>query len=86
MIPVHPDDRPLLGMKWNGEYFLDMALTFGLRSAPKLFNAFTDGLEWIFKDKEAEFVLHYLDYYLFEGRPGMSVVSPYTKLSKLATS
>ena len=32
-IPVHPEDRYLLGMKWQGNYFIDMALPFGLRSA-----------------------------------------------------
>ena len=42
MIPVHPDDRPLLGMKWRGSYLLDTALSFGLRSAPKLFNVVAD--------------------------------------------
>ena len=26
LIPVHPDDRPLLGMKWDGDVFLDAAL------------------------------------------------------------
>ena len=70
IIPVHPNDRRLLGMEWKGEYFVDTALPFGLRSAPKLFNAFADGLEWIFWGKGANFVLHYLDDYLFEGRPG----------------
>ncbi len=70
MIPVHPCDRPLLGMKWNGQCFLDTALPFGLRSAPKLFNVFADGLAWIFRSRATEFVIHYLDDYLFEGNPG----------------
>ena len=34
IIPVHPDDRYLLGMQWQGNYFVDMALPFGLRSVP----------------------------------------------------
>lgn len=37
MIPVHPDDRSLLGMRWQGTVCLDAALPFGLRSAPKIF-------------------------------------------------
>ena len=24
-IPVHPDDRYLLGMKWRGQFFVDLA-------------------------------------------------------------
>ena len=33
-IPVHPEDRPLLGMAWRGKVYLDKLLPFGLRSAP----------------------------------------------------
>jgi len=39
IIPVHPEDRPLLGMEWKGKLFVDTALPFGLRSAPKIFLA-----------------------------------------------
>ena len=38
-IPVHPEDRYLLGMKWEGNYFINMALPFGLRSAPFIFSS-----------------------------------------------
>ena len=37
VIPVHGNDRHLLGMRWNGRVCLDTALPFGLRSAPKIF-------------------------------------------------
>ena len=49
MVPVHPQDRYLLGMQWEGQVYVDAALPFGLRSAPKIFNALADGLEWIAK-------------------------------------
>ena len=49
MVPIHPDDRHLLGMKWQGQIYLDSTLPFGLRSAPKVFNAVADGLEWVSK-------------------------------------
>ena len=48
MVPVHPEDCPLLGTKWQGKLFIDTVLPFGLRSAPKIFNAIADALEWIF--------------------------------------
>ena len=35
MVPVHPDDHPLLGIRWGQEVYIDTALPFGLRSAPK---------------------------------------------------
>lgn len=39
IIPVHPDDRHLLGAQWQGEVLLDKVLPFGLRSAPIIFTA-----------------------------------------------
>ena len=39
MVPVHPDDRPLLAVQWAGQVFFDTRLPFGLRSAPKIFTA-----------------------------------------------
>ena len=37
IIPVHPSDRHILGMFWQGGYYLDLALPFRLRSAPAIF-------------------------------------------------
>ena len=34
MIPVHPQDQPLLGIQWNNFIYIDRVLPFGLRSAP----------------------------------------------------
>ena len=42
--PVHPQDRLLLGMTWEGSTYVDGALPFGLRSAPKLFTAIANAL------------------------------------------
>ena len=44
LIPVRPEDRLLLGMRWEGATYVDGALPFGLRSAPKLFTAVADTL------------------------------------------
>ena len=44
-ILVHPSDWELLEMKWQGVYFFDMVLSFGLRSAPFLFDQFSLALE-----------------------------------------
>lgn len=46
IVLVHPDDRYLLAMQWRGKYFVDMALPFGLRSAPYIFSSVA---EWIVK-------------------------------------
>ena len=33
-VPVHPEDRWLLGMVLDGQLYVDRVLPFGLRSAP----------------------------------------------------
>ena len=73
IIPVHPDDRLLLGMEWDGNWFIDSALPFGLRSAPKIFTAMADGLLWIMAANGVTSALHYLDDYLIFGSPGTTV-------------
>ena len=46
IVPVHPEDRHLLGIHWQEKCYVDTALPFRMRSAPKIFNAVADGLEW----------------------------------------
>ena len=70
MLPIHPDDRPLLGMKWRDRVWIDTTLPFGLRSAPKIFNVMADCLQWILENKGSCKVIHYLDDFLFMGEPG----------------
>ena len=67
-IPLHPDERGLMGMSWDGGLFIDTALPFGLRLAPKIFNAVADAVEWILKHQGAGYVIYYLDDFLLVGR------------------
>ena len=69
-VPVHPDDRILLGMSWEGNIFIDTVLPFGLRSAPLIFTAVADALEWIMRRKGVQWVTHYIDDYITVGWPG----------------
>ena len=45
LVPVHPQDTQLQAVKWNDRVYVDPMLPFGLRSAPKIFNAIADALE-----------------------------------------
>ena len=72
IIPVHPEDRSLLGMRWKGKLLIDTALPFGLRSASKIFTAVADGLQWILSNRGVGPSLHYLDDFLFVGPPQSS--------------
>lgn len=61
-VSVHPDDRCLLGMKWRGEYYINLAAPFGLQSAPYIFSSFADLLEWILNyNYTTGFLLNHLD-------------------------
>ena len=77
IVPVHPDDRHLLGMKWNSAIYIDKQLPFGLRSAPALFNAVADALEWILRERGVSHILHYLDDFLVIGGPGLHECTHY---------
>ena len=37
IIPIHPQDQHLLAISWAGGTYVDRALPFELRSAPKIF-------------------------------------------------
>ncbi len=60
-IPVHPTDRLLLGMQWQGEVYVDAALPFGLRSAPLISTAVADALQWLMEQRGGENIDHYID-------------------------
>ena len=69
-VPVHPSDRYLLGMKWRNHYYVDLTLPFGLRSAPFIFNAIADMVEWILVHPyQISALLHYLDDFITAGPP-----------------
>lgn len=72
LVPVHSEDRPLLGVEIDEEVFCDGMLPFGLRSAPKIFTALADALEWCIRRQGVEYVFHYLDDFIILGPPGSS--------------
>ena len=69
LLPVHPADRHMLGMRWNGGIYIDTCLPFGLRSAPKLFDILAEFLAWVAKQNNVSFLIHYLDDFLTMGPP-----------------
>ena len=65
IIPVHPEDQCLLGMQWQNMYYIDRVLPFGLRSAPRLFSAVADALQFVaitqgIKNIADDFIIHNL--------------------------
>jgi len=68
-IPVHPDDRRLLGMEWKGGLYLETMLPFGLRSAPVIFNAVAEALAFIIRQRGVDGMDHYLDDFTLVEKP-----------------
>ena len=57
-------------MQWKGEVFVDMVLPFGLRSAPLLFTAVADALQWAMESKGVSWLDHYIDDFFTVRDPG----------------
>ena len=61
LIPVHPNNHPLLCFQWQGVQYVDSMLPFGLHLAAKIFTAVADVLEWVACQRGVPEIDHYLD-------------------------
>ena len=69
IIPIHPDDHRFFGVCWQGQVYVDCQLPFGLASAPVIFSALGEALEWILRQRGVKAVIHYIDDFLLLGPP-----------------
>lgn len=70
-IPVRRADWPLLGFKWQGKYYYERVLPFGLTSSCRLWELYASALHWILrKEVDMDGMVHYVDDFLFLVRPG----------------
>ena len=77
--PVNKSDWPLLGIHWQGLFYVDKVLPFGLHSSPFLFNRLAEALAFIaYHNCHIKDLLHYLDDYL--------LIQPSSSLSKASTT
>lgn len=68
-IPVSPLDMPLLGFSFEGAFYAERFLPFGLRTAPHLFNLFAEVFHWLLERNLHSWcpqahVVHYLDDFI----------------------
>ena len=63
-VPIHVQDRHLLGMEWRGTLLVDMVLSFRLQAAPKIFCALSDTVEWVTMAQGMSVGIHYIDEFL----------------------
>ena len=78
-IPVSPADYWLLIFEWQGKFYMDLFLPFGLRTAPRIFNLFSEALHWVFETCFCWNLTHYLDDFLFVFPPGTNVDGLFTQ-------
>ena len=64
IIPLHPSQFQLTGLKCKDGYIIDRALPMGCRSSAKIFERFSTAIEWIARNKLGiELIIHILDDY-----------------------
>ena len=59
-----------MGMMWQNKLYVDTALLLGLWSAPKIFTALADAIEWTARRRGVQFIIYYVDDFLLVGAPG----------------
>ena len=71
LILIDPHDLHLLGMSWDNQLYVDLALPFSLHSTPFIFNQFVKAWHiWVLHHRHGIcYLLHYLDDYLTAGAP-----------------
>lgn len=70
VMPWHPLQWHLFGVKWRDKMYFTVRLTFGWRSSLKLFNILSEALCWILLNNcKLPFVLHLLDDFLLVDYP-----------------
>ena len=76
-VPVHPSDHYLLGTKWHNQYYVDLALSFDLHSAPCFLNLIPDTVEWILVHSyHIPALLYYLDNLITNALPPLQDLKP----------
>ena len=64
--PIHFSDYELLGFSWEGQFYYDKCLAFGVSSSCQFFEQISSALEWIAIEKiGCKAMVHILDDFLF---------------------
>ncbi|XP_034057253.1 uncharacterized protein LOC117536475 [Gymnodraco acuticeps] len=70
IIPIHPSQWHMFGIRWESKFYFAVRLTFGCRSSPCIFNSFSEALCWILLNiVRIPSVLHLLDDFLLIDPP-----------------
>jgi len=84
IVPVHPSQWHLLGMKWEKRFYFAVRLPFGSRSSPSIFNRVSEALCWILLNRvRVPALLHLLDDFLLVDPPSDASGASLVKLKTL---
>jgi len=76
IVPIHPQDRHLLGFSFNNMFYYDKCLPMGCCTSCRIFETFSVALQWVAKYKlHISEITHILDDFIFVGPPNSSVTS-----------
>ena len=68
LLPINPADFHLLGIKVDGQYYIDKALPMGASCSPAYFELFSTFLEWVVKKVGSfDLICHYMDDFFIVG-------------------
>ena len=84
LLPVRPQDWPLLVYFWKGRYYVDLKLPFGGRSSASIFTSFADLVCWILREKYLLIIIHYSDDFLMFTKNTLSMALDNLKTLKKA--
>lgn len=74
LLPISPADFDLLGFKFQGHFYFDKMVPFGSSISCALWEKFATFLHWLIQRHTGnEFILHYLDDFLFCSRKSSPV-------------
>ena len=88
LLPIFPGDFELLGIKFNGKFFVDKSLPMGASCSPFYFETFSTFLEWAGKrESGSDNISHYVDDFIFVSSAGgglscQHIVNSFNKVCK----
>ena len=87
LLPIHPNDFHLLGIKVDDHYYIDVMIPMGLSLSCSLFETFSTFLQWLVSYKTNIYSLdHYLDDFILAGEEGsntcVTLVTAFSSICK----
>jgi hypothetical protein len=76
LLPVRPDQWHQLCYHWEGNYYVDLVLPFGMRSSAGIFNKFASLVKWVIKNEYGiDAIINYSDDFFLVSCPSMAAAS-----------